>query len=587
MPALLNNETIRVSSLLTGLAVLALAHHAAAQPAPEAPAPAPAPQSPPAEPAPPGAAPVPPATPEPAPAPVAPEPAPTAPETTPRPADAALPPAVETPQPKKSKAPKRAGDEPLLGISLSPGVPQSSPPLGTLTPAYGEAPRNKHDFRFDLHGYVTLPLRVGVNERENPTVDQFKRVYHTPPLVPGDFEQFEYTSITPEPWVQLNFSYGNPYVIATVIVAARSATNGAAFFDPPSQLGIADSFLTFRLPRFSGIDLQLDVGAFADRYGTMGEYDLGRYNTPVIARVGGVGETARLQARLSPELVLSLEHGIMGQLNKAPIGMEPAGWNGFADPNVGTSFAHHLHAMLTGSNTAQLGLHYVGAFSQDDRATPTVQPDGSIDVIGADLRFTLQRFGHLYLGGAYTNADAARSVSGVIRVLNAFGGPGLIREYFGPASGGNGSLLTLAGQYDLSVGKLLRYPEPYSGYAPDLFVSLFGMHTKVSSEDAIYDGVGKLKLGAELTYSALSWFAVSGRYDYVSPDIDESDQAFSIVSPRVIFRTDFNARDQVVLQYSRYFNGSDVVATTGYPPRRDPSIDPDKDVFSLTATMWW
>jgi hypothetical protein len=587
MPALLNNDKIRFSSLLTGLALLSLAPHVTAQPAP-----APAPEAPPAEPLPPGAAPVPAPAPEPAPAPAAPppaapEPAPAAPAPAPAETVPTLPPAVETPQLKKSKEPKRAGDEPLLGISLSPGVPQSSPPLGTLTPAYGEAPRNKHDFRFDLHGYVTLPLRVGLNERENPTVDQYKRVYHTPPLVPGDFEQFEYTSITPEPWVQLNFSYGNPYVIATVIVAARSATNATAFFDPPSQLGIADSFLTFRLPRFGGIDLQLDVGAFADRYGTMGEYDLGRYNTPVIARVGGVGETLRLQARLSSELALSLEHGIMGQLNKAPIGMEPAGWNGFADPNVGTSFAHHLHAMLTGSDTVQLGLHYVGAFSQDDRATPTVQPDGNIDVLGADLRFTLQQYGHLYLGGAYTNADAARSVSGVIRVLNAFGGPGLIREYLGPASGGNGSLLTLAGQYDLSVGKVLRYPEPYSGYAPDVFVSLFGMHTKVSSDDPIYDGVGKLKFGGEVTYSALSWFAVSGRYDYVSPDIDESEQTFSILSPRVIFRTDFNARDQVVLQYSRYFNGSDVVATTGYPPRRDPSIDPDKDVISLTATMWW
>ncbi len=277
----------------------------------------------------------------------------------------------------------------------------------------------------------------------------------------------------------------------------------------------------------------------------------------------------------------------MGQLNKAPIGMEPAGWNGFADPNVGTSFAHHLHAMLTGSDTVQLGLHYVGAFSQDDRATPTVQPDGNIDVLGADLRFTLQQYGHLYLGGAYTNADAARSVSGVIRVLNAFGGPGLIREYLGPASGGNGSLLTLAGQYDLSVGKVLRYPEPYSGYAPDVFVSLFGMHTKVSSDDPIYDGVGKLKFGGEVTYSALSGSPFRAATTTSHPTSTRASRpsrsshrasSFAPISTRAI---------GVVLQYSRYFNGSDVVATTGYPPRRDPSIDPDKDVISLTATMWW
>jgi hypothetical protein len=43
-------------------------------------------------------------------------------------------------------------------------------------------------------------------------------------------------------------------------------------------------------------------------------------------------------------------------------------------------------------------------------------------------------------------------------VLNASGGPGLITEYLGPASGGTGHITNIGGQYDLSLGTLLRHP---------------------------------------------------------------------------------------------------------------------------------
>ena len=64
--------------------------------------------------------------------------------------------------------------------------------------------------------------------------------------------------------------------------------------------------------------------------------------------------------------------------------------------------------------------------------------------------------------------------------------------------------------------KLVSYPVPFSGDGPDLFVSVFGMLTHVNSDDKqfdpngrYYDGVTKRKLGAELTYSFLSWLARS------------------------------------------------------------------------------
>jgi hypothetical protein len=162
-----------------------------------------------------------------------------------------------------------------------------------------------------------------------------------------------------------------------------------------------------------------------------------------------------------------------------------------------------------------------------------------------------------------------------------------MQEYLGPASNGNGSLLTLGTQYDVSIGEIVRSPEPYSGYAPDVFVSLFGMYTSVTSDDAAYDGVGKLKYGGELTYSMLSWLALSTRYDRVVANLDEDKQTYAVLSPKVILRTDYNSQDQVTLQYSRWFYGSGVNVRTGYPPREDASIVPDENTFSLTASMWW
>jgi hypothetical protein len=459
-------------------------------------------------------------------------------------------------------------------------------------------PKSPADYRFDFHGYLTVPMRFGVGTREDASSTQYETVLHAPPLEPDEFERFEHTGVVPQPWVQLGFSYGNSRAVANVIIAARSVSNASNFFNPPTQLGINDAFLTYKFD-VDGFDLEADVGGFANRYGGMGDYDTGRYDTPVIARVGGVGETLRFRIPVGEGLQFLAEHGVMGQFDRAPLGVDPAGWNGFADPNVGTSFAHHAHAGLALANRGQLGLHYVGAFTRDDR-TANSQPDGSITVLGVDLNAELTPFGRLFLAGAYTSADDARGVSGVIRVLNTFGGPGLMREYFGPNSGGTGTLTTFGGQYDLSIGQVIRGEKLYSGYGPDLFVSVFGLATHVTSDEDAFDDVMKVKYGAEASYSLLSWLAASARYDRVVANTDHPERTFAVITPRIILRTDYNSQDQVTIAYSRWFHGSGVVVRPNYAPCvpsllgsspetacGDPSIEPDPDTFSITASMWW
>jgi hypothetical protein len=64
--------------------------------------------------------------------------------------------------------------------------------------------------------------------------------------------------------------------------------------------------------------------------------------------------------------------------------------------------------------------------------------------------------------------------------------------------------------------------------------------------------------------------------------MDDSTYSFSVLSPKVILRSEFVTHEQVVIQYSRYFNG-DAVA----PAWPNPGRDPDEDVFAISAIMWW
>jgi hypothetical protein len=477
-------------------------------------------------------------------------------------------------------------DQSVSTIGLDPSVPQVGTLPGGITPAYGQRPLDEGDWRFDYHGLLTAPLRIGLNTRDDPDSTQSRNVMHSPPVVPDDLETFSHTGVVPSPYAQLNFTYGNNIVTGNVSIVAREATIAAGFFDPPSQLGVNDLFLRLTPDFGPNVRMRMYFGAFSNRYGSPGEYDEGRYGTPLIARVNGVGENIGVALGLG-DLTLLLEQGLQGLSNYAPRDITPDGWNEFADPSVGSSFVHHFHAGLGYGGVVTLAGHYLWAWSQDDRATGTLLPDGSIGILGTDLRLTMGRFGHLYFAAAQTDAEYARTVGRIVEVLNTRGGPSLMQNYLGPNSQGTGKLTTLGGQYDLSLGRLVSYPVPFNLDGPDFLVSLFGARVHVQSEDPDYDGITKYKVGLEGAYSLLSWLAASVRWDRVAPNIDNDRYSFSVVSPRLIFRSDWTSTDQLVLQYSHWFNGSLTTVRTGYPPEEDVTVIPDEDMVSLSASMWW
>lgn len=472
----------------------------------------------------------------------------------------------------------------LPRLGMDPGEPQvrSAPP----SVPFGVPASSPSQYTLDFHGYLLLPLRLGLLERKDPGPGQSSTALHSPPLIPQNLRRFQYVGVVPDTWAQLNFTYGNSIISGTVILAARALTDASGLYNPTEQLGANDAFLTLNLTKPVGTPFQVRVGAMTGRYGSMGARDAGRYGTPLIARTNSIGESVTAGFDLSPDFKLALEQGFGGQLGRPPRGLVPAGWNGFADPNVGASFVNHLHAGLGFRELVQLGLHYFTAFSQDDQVTAAGAPDGRISVLGADVHLNAGRGGHLYLGAQRTQARDAGTVAGVIEVLNARGGPELIDEYLGPDSGGNGDLTVFGGQYDLSLARL-AFGELYQGKSPDVLLSFFGNGVSVKSDDKAFDGRFKLKGGAEATYNIASWFGVSTRFDHVRPDTKNTREAFTVISPRLLFHTDWQSRDELALQYSNFIYGSQVYPERGFPPQLDKSATPDHHVFSLSGTFWW
>ena len=475
----------------------------------------------------------------------------------------------------------------LPRLGLDPGEPQ----VRSATPEspFGVQPALSKEFVLDFHGYFLLPARLGVHRREvpagmMPVVGQGDLVLHSPPLIPQDLRSFGYTGSLPAPWLQLNFVYGNETIAATAIIAGTSATDGAGYFNPVEQAGVSDAYLTLNLTKKLGLPLRVNVGAYTGRYGAMGAYDAGRYGTPLMFRTNTIGETITVAYKLG-DFVLMAEQGLGGQIGRPPAGVVPGGWNDFA-ADVGATFVSQGHAGVAYRQVAKLALHYATAWTADDLIAGGTLPDGRITVFGADASVNAGRAGRLYLGGAYTKATNAAAVAGAIEVLNARGGPELMANYLGPNSNGTGSLTTFGAQYDLSISKAL-FGDWYTGVSPDVLVSLFGIGTSVTSRDAAYDGVFKLKGGAEITYLTLSWLGFSTRVDHVRLDGDDSYKAFTIYSGRVLFHTGWKSRDEIALQYSHFAYGSEVYVKSGSPPVEDPFLNPDRDVFSLTGTFWW
>ena len=481
-----------------------------------------------------------------------------------------------------------------MGLGLSPYAPQTPGLPGGLTIPFS-APAPNDDWTFNFWGYMSAALRVGRGERPVAGTDQYETTLHTYPRIVDAYGMFNGTNVPQGSWVDLTFEYGNNRVTSHVKISTWKPTVGSDWTPLGSQNLFQEAYLSFKIPA-GPVNFKWNVGAFQNTYGGLGQYDVGRYNAPIIGSPFGVGETLTGQYDLDARYTLFLEDGFMGRLGKTPVGAPPiVSIDGAFNSSLPSSWVHHAHAGIARHGTVPLvlGLHYILNWAQDERdqqddprtsfVDESNRPDPHMTVLGADFRMIDNYLGNFAVAASYVDAHYATLLTG-FNFFGAYNGEQMTKRFFGPQGGGTAKMLVTGIEYNVAWGRLLRYPVELSPNGPDFFTSFFLDFGQVSSKDPDFDGRKMLKFGTEVTWRWLAWLALSARFDRVAPNSHDSKETFYVVSPKLIFKSDWLSHEQVTLSYTRWMYGAD---THSEFPNDFTRGQLDEDMFALTFGLWW
>jgi hypothetical protein len=150
--------------------------------------------------------------------------------------------------------------------------------------------------------------------------------------------------------------------------------------------------------------------------------------------------------------------------------------------------------------------------------------------------------------------------------------------------GGTGKMLVVGAEYNVALFRLFRYPVELSPNGPELFASFFANFVKIESIDPEFNGQRMWKAGTEWTWRWLSWFQVSGRYDHVVPNSKDTLETFDVISPKLIFKSDWLSHETVTLSYTQWFYGAHTHAEF---PNDYSRGQLDSKMYALTFGLWW
>jgi hypothetical protein len=616
--------------------VTPLAPKAPAAPAPSTtPTPAPAgtaAQPPPAAPASPAATPPPAAaTPAPTPAPAA-APAPAAPP--------ALPGPVQAETLKSDELPNAGyvpGYRTFQGFTQAPSVPRVGSLPGNITPSYG-SPMPPSQWMFKFSGFLNDSFQSSIGHRMVTGPDQTSTVFHIPPQTVDEYASFLGTNTMPGQWVQINIAYGTPTVTANLTLSTWNPTDPTTYYQIGSQNFIQNAFLSYTPQPLGDWQLHGLAGYFYTNYGALAQYGLGMYTNTIIALVRGVGYDLVGERRLSPTLSLVFDQGFLGNRNGhiADATIPDAG-NGNANPMYPASWLAHVHAgvISTGPRTVKVNAHFLVNWAQDDKAdcqsasillpagdttdqcfdNPTYRqfnsaniPNGHIYVTGVDATVNDPVWGYLGAAASFTRGHN----SALLRGLTTYGGEGpwLVDRWWGAGTGGSGDLWVAGVNYTGGLRKILSAPAPARSDAPDLTLSFGAMVAYSTSNGTTLSGAQpfgstitmpgpiavpsdvdqfnhrlRWKVGLDGLYTLAPWFGVGTRVDRVDPTSKDSKQTFWVVAPRIVFKTNWMAREAFTLMYAKWFYGPNTHPEASSIVAPDGRLD--DQLIALNVNVWW
>jgi hypothetical protein len=517
----------------------------------------------------------------------------------------------------------------------------------TMGGAGNTAVSSGEDWGFKFKGFMRGPMRLSMSKLDTAPNGASKYQFHAPPVTPdSNYTTWNYTNNNPGPWAELIFQYGNSRAMMTSAIASYNISSGG-WRELQDQLGIDRAFVTLKFPEALGDlgGMNWDVGVFSNRYGAMGKYDAGAYETYIMGRTRAAGATGTFDLEVADDFKLILEVGAGAKMdqqhwsNKASASTEPgplgdkdynkergvASWEPYAGKvQMGTSLLFHAHAgaVLAGGMLTATG-HLIQSWTQDQRATGKLgaaanadgvreRPDALMRVLGLDLRLDGGWLGDGYLGVSTIKAQNVYALSDTIEVLHSQGGwqfgdnftdyqghngGGNGPNYVAGTTWGNGTVTSVGFQYSGSLAAYMTQ-KPFWGDGADVSFKVFSIYTKIGGLDSRsvdnvkeYLGTSKLKWGFDVNYSPMPVMAMALRYDNVNPDMNNGARSFMVFSPRLVFRTEFVTHEQVIIQYQYYKNNSGVLLPHPFNGNYDPApwgnSKPDKHAITIAASMWW
>ena len=506
-----------------------------------------------------------------------------------------------------SPQPKRRGKTTQLGLS-----PQTTAVAGPSTgPASAaEMPTSNWGFRF--HGFFRGPMRLSMDSESGRGIQ-----FHAPPVTPDlNYTTWSFTNNNPGPWGEMLFQYGNNRLTMTIAMASYNITAGG-WRELQDQLGIDRAFITLNFPDALGdVGMMVwNVGVFGDRYGAMGKYDGGAYDTYMIGRTRIAGATGTFNLDVTDSFRLVAEGGGGAKMDEQVWDKAPyPSWQPFpGHAQMGTTLLAHGHVGGVFAQVLTLTGHYMYSWTKDAMRTdinaipeeqdgpgaPYAARDGSMRILGVDLRLDGGWLGDGYLGFSSIKTGNVGALSDTIEVIHSQGGWQYQANY--TSSHGDSTVNSIGFQYTFSLAAFLRRPQEWWGQGPDFTIQVFGMYNSISGLAASDEqtmaalGKSKLKLGTQLLYAPLTFMSGGVRFDSVQPNMDDRTHDFWVLSPRLIFRTEFVTREQVMIQYQYYWYGSwyanNPTASLPFPYGQSGNlwvpVQPDKHTFTIAASMWW
>ena len=163
----------------------------------------------------------------------------------------------------------------------------------------------------------------------------------------------------------------------------------------------------------------------------------------------------------------------------------------------------------------------------------------------------------------------------------------------GNNTNGTGTVDVAGINWSASLGRILASPRPFDANGPDLALNAGAVvavtHTNSLCGDAptCFDGRIRHKYGIDALYAFSKYVSAGARVDRVVPNSKDSSESFEVLAGRLVFKTDWQSRESIMLLYAKWFYGPNTHPEYSSLTSSLPLPRLDDQLIALNVNMWW